>query len=241
MWKTNGTGVFTAVKWYVRYIYGYTKNVLQCQSAESPRSSCTAVLANLSLCLTSINVRMVSGFKLARRREMVSRPPEKICSTATAEPRVTNQYCTIISTNGEVNRVLPPIYPLQVARDWGTAFDGHTIIVWDHRCWNILIVRVSSLWQCYTNRNKLLVTSSCLVVFRALSHYFSRFLWSAVRILQQQVPKFSCGNLKYSSSSSISVRVNLLYRERKSTFWGDPFCNVVEVGWVWRGAGDFLA
>jgi hypothetical protein len=56
------------------------------ESSESTwtRGSSIAVLANLRRCLTSINVRMVSGFKLARRREMVSRPPEKIRSTATA-------------------------------------------------------------------------------------------------------------------------------------------------------------
>jgi hypothetical protein len=29
---------------------------------------------------------MVLGFKLALRREIVSRPPEKMCSTATADP-----------------------------------------------------------------------------------------------------------------------------------------------------------
>ena len=29
---------------------------------------------------------MVSGMRLARRKDMVSRPPEKIRSTATAEP-----------------------------------------------------------------------------------------------------------------------------------------------------------
>jgi hypothetical protein len=37
-------------------------------------------------CLTSIKVLMVSGFKLARRKEIVSRPPEKMRSTATADP-----------------------------------------------------------------------------------------------------------------------------------------------------------
>ncbi|KAJ7692541.1 hypothetical protein B0H17DRAFT_1133020 [Mycena rosella] len=42
--------------------------------------------ARRSHCFTIIRVRMMSGFKLARRREMVSRPPEKLCSTATAEP-----------------------------------------------------------------------------------------------------------------------------------------------------------
>jgi len=39
-------------------------------------------------CLTSINVRIVSGRRLALRNEMVSRPPENILSTATAEPAV---------------------------------------------------------------------------------------------------------------------------------------------------------
>jgi hypothetical protein len=29
---------------------------------------------------------MVSGFKLAWRKEIVYRPPEKMCSTATADP-----------------------------------------------------------------------------------------------------------------------------------------------------------
>ena len=36
--------------------------------------------------MTNINVRIVSGWRLARRREIVSRAPEKIRSTATAEP-----------------------------------------------------------------------------------------------------------------------------------------------------------
>ena len=39
-----------------------------------------------SCCLTSISVRIVSGWRLARRSDIVSRPPEKIRSTATAEP-----------------------------------------------------------------------------------------------------------------------------------------------------------
>ena len=42
--------------------------------------------ANWRQCLTSIKVRIVSGWRLARHIEMVSQPPEKICSTATAEP-----------------------------------------------------------------------------------------------------------------------------------------------------------
>ena len=39
-------------------------------------------------CLTSINVRIVSGHRLALCNEMVSHPPENILSTATAEPAV---------------------------------------------------------------------------------------------------------------------------------------------------------
>ena len=34
-----------------------------------------------------MRTRMVSAWRLARRRDIVSRPPEKILSTATAEPR----------------------------------------------------------------------------------------------------------------------------------------------------------
>lgn len=37
-------------------------------------------------CLTSISFRIVSGRRLALRREIVSRPPENILSTATAQP-----------------------------------------------------------------------------------------------------------------------------------------------------------
>src|SRR5882762_1506198 len=40
-------------------------------------------------CFTNIRVRMVSGFKLARRSDIVSLPPEKIHSTATADPGYT--------------------------------------------------------------------------------------------------------------------------------------------------------
>jgi hypothetical protein len=39
-------------------------------------------------CLTSINVWIVSGHRLALHNEMVSRPPENTLSTATAEPAV---------------------------------------------------------------------------------------------------------------------------------------------------------
>jgi hypothetical protein len=39
----------------------------------------------------SIRTRIVPGWRLARRREMVSRPPENILSTATAEPNKLDQ------------------------------------------------------------------------------------------------------------------------------------------------------
>src|SRR5208282_5740176 len=42
--------------------------------------------ARISFLFTNISIRMVSGLRLARRREMVSRPPENILSTATADP-----------------------------------------------------------------------------------------------------------------------------------------------------------
>ena len=41
---------------------------------------------SLTCCLTSISVQMVSGWRLACRSDIVSWPPEKIHSTATAEP-----------------------------------------------------------------------------------------------------------------------------------------------------------
>ena len=44
------------------------------------------VHARQSRCLTSISVQMVSGLRLAQWREIVLQLPEKMCSTATAEP-----------------------------------------------------------------------------------------------------------------------------------------------------------
>ena len=43
-------------------------------------------------CLTNIRVRMVSGLRLARRSEIVSRAPENMCLTATAEPWETLEW-----------------------------------------------------------------------------------------------------------------------------------------------------
>jgi hypothetical protein len=45
-----------------------------------------AVRAKRNCCLTNIKVPIVSGFKLAQRSNMVSLLPEKIHSTATADP-----------------------------------------------------------------------------------------------------------------------------------------------------------
>ena len=53
-----------------------------------PIRSSMACHVTRKCCLTSINVRIVSGHRLALHNEMVSRPPENILSTATAEPAV---------------------------------------------------------------------------------------------------------------------------------------------------------
>jgi hypothetical protein len=45
-----------------------------------------AFRANRNLAFTNIRVLMVSAFRLARRSPIVSRPPENIRSTATADP-----------------------------------------------------------------------------------------------------------------------------------------------------------
>ena len=55
-------------------------------------TSLTASQASQSRCFTNMRVRMVSGFKLALRREMTSLPLDKIRSTATAEPRRINIF-----------------------------------------------------------------------------------------------------------------------------------------------------
>jgi hypothetical protein len=54
---------------------------------QRPKAVLAFVRAKCNRFLTSMRIRMVSAWRLARRREMVSRPPEKIRSTATAEPR----------------------------------------------------------------------------------------------------------------------------------------------------------
>jgi hypothetical protein len=49
-------------------------------------SASRALRAARNLALTNISVWIVSAFKLDRRNPIVSRPPEKTRSTATAEP-----------------------------------------------------------------------------------------------------------------------------------------------------------
>jgi len=41
--------------------------------------------AIINFLFTNMRIQMVSGLRLAWRREMVSQPPEKICSTATVD------------------------------------------------------------------------------------------------------------------------------------------------------------
>ena len=65
-----------------------------------------AVRAKRRCCLTNINVRIVSGFKLAQRKDIVSRPPEKIRSTVTAEPIVNGKKQSAADwTNGSLYSV----------------------------------------------------------------------------------------------------------------------------------------
>ena len=56
-------------------------------------------------CLTSISVWIVSGWRLACRNEIVSRPPEKILSTATAEPMVHNKQSLALAMKN-INEIL---------------------------------------------------------------------------------------------------------------------------------------
>ena len=54
---------------------------------QQPKAALAFVWAKCNYFLTSMRIQMVSAWKLARWREMVSQPPEKTHSTATAEPR----------------------------------------------------------------------------------------------------------------------------------------------------------
>jgi hypothetical protein len=53
---------------------------------QSPETFVTAVQARHDHCFTNINVLIALGWRLARRREIISRLPEKIHSTATGGP-----------------------------------------------------------------------------------------------------------------------------------------------------------
>ena len=113
-----------ALKWTIYGCYGYTANpvinstnptVHVCRKtyksfqyvndmenlpSQHPTISLTASRVSRRRCLTNMRVRIVSGFKLALRSEIVSRPPENIRSTATAEP---NEGGDIIRTSSFSN------------------------------------------------------------------------------------------------------------------------------------------
>ena len=42
--------------------------------------------ARINLCFTNMSVQIISGLRLTWQRDIVSCPPEKICSMATADP-----------------------------------------------------------------------------------------------------------------------------------------------------------
>ena len=64
-------------------------------------SVCKEIRASLSRCLTSIRTRIVSGIKLARCKEIVSLPPEKMCSTAMAKPAALNLVLKVTQHEGD--------------------------------------------------------------------------------------------------------------------------------------------
>lgn len=64
-----------------------------------------ALRASLRRCFTSISVRIVSGCRRERLREIVSLPPEKIRSTATADPWKSNQLNIFVYTSILTNLV----------------------------------------------------------------------------------------------------------------------------------------
>lgn len=61
-------------------------NNIKNSNNQASSSLADATRASFNRCLTNMRTRTVSGTKLARRNEIVSRPPEKIRSTATADP-----------------------------------------------------------------------------------------------------------------------------------------------------------
>jgi len=60
--------------------------------------------ARCSCFLTSIRIQMVSAQRLAQWREMVSQPPKKILSTATAEPGYKDNILGIVKAVESLTR-----------------------------------------------------------------------------------------------------------------------------------------
>jgi hypothetical protein len=77
----NGTMtvVLTVVIWAIRsYEVIFNLIIYIHIRTQSPKMSRIAVRARHKCCLTSIRFLIVSGFKLERRKDIVSRPPEKM-------------------------------------------------------------------------------------------------------------------------------------------------------------------
>ena len=75
--------LFKTLHMLENYIFNHIKYVLDLH--QSPKMSRMAPWARPRCCLTNIRVRMVPGLRLACRSEIVSRSPEKMHSTTTAE------------------------------------------------------------------------------------------------------------------------------------------------------------
>jgi hypothetical protein len=73
--------------------------------------------------LTNIRVQMVSGFKLAWWRPIVSWPPEKIRSTVTADPE---EMGKLMPKSGVITHLGCRAHRVQSDRGAGTAPDAHT-------------------------------------------------------------------------------------------------------------------
>ena len=97
---------------YGSTVYSNCTNIWSWYYYYTPNISWIAVWARHSRCLTSINVLIVSGCRLTWRNNIVSHPPEKICSIATADP-----FGKIYKwLNQHTNRNSPGI--LKISRAW---------------------------------------------------------------------------------------------------------------------------
>ena len=95
---------------YGSTVYSNCTNIWSWYYYYAPNISRIAVWARHSCCLTSINVLIVSSCRLTRHNDIVSRLPEKIHSTATADPlgkiyKWLNQYTKQeLTTYPEISR-----------------------------------------------------------------------------------------------------------------------------------------